>query len=960
MNDIVFERGSTWRRWDFHVHTPYSSLNNNFGFTPTDDGSDVKQFDEYVKQLFSKAVALNISAIGITDYFTIEGYKRIRQEYLSNPIKMADLFPDESVRAAISKIFVFPNIEFRLNKFVGEKSHAINYHVLFSDKVDPADIEMLFLEELKIHDAEDGHETNYPLKRTYVEKIGRDYKKYNPTTGSDYTVGLKHITVDDSQICSVLNDIKVPNSIKGNFLITIPVDEDLSQIKWDGRDYHTRKIYYHQCDFLLTANPKTRNWALAEGREQEQIEEFGSIKACIWGSDAHSIEELFRPHEDRYCWIKAEPTFEGLLQIKYEPSQRVSIQKDRPEEKNPHQIIDSITFHDSRFQERPIYLNESLTAIIGGKSTGKSILLRHIAKGADPKQVSERERKLHRESRPLDANAEVRWRDGIQEERKIIYIPQSWLNTIIDTNAAGSDLNKLIREIILQNDSLITAYSELEADVKNIQEEISHSILDYINAINSISECRREIQKTGGSSAYYNTIRNLEEKRRALSSSAGISEDDLQKYNALGEKIRETQDKLSGLDNEYTAIIDSIDPFAILPSFTKVNRQWNHYNDFSSIPTVKDIIEKAAQEMDEAVLQIWRRESTVALSRLTEKKNELSTSVQDLSTEYSPLKLRVANNEETQKIDATLQVEKGNLRRALLVEKTQRDSSENAIALRNQIIKLRGMVKEKYSQYVKIASKVSSGSSTLSFKAEVRENKEGLLNALTGMFDNRNFRPFRDKYEYDLLDREAFLHQDSILDDRFFLAVWDAIMDGTLTFKGGVTFKTALERLFSDWFFVHYSVSSGGDPINQMSPGKKAMVLLEMLVSLENSKCPILIDQPEDDLDNRSIMKDLVAYLRKKKQERQIIVVTHNANVVVLADAEEVIIANQDGNEAKNESKQFEYRCGAIETTRPVLLDDGSVKPGILNKTGIQEQICDILEGGKEAFKQRRSKYFSV
>ena len=55
-----------------------------------------------------------------------------------------------------------------------------------------------------------------------------------------------------------------------------------------------------------------------------------------------------------------------------------------------------------------------------------------------------------------------------------------------------------------------------------------------------------------------------------------------------------------------------------------------------------------------------------------------------------------------------------------------------------------------------------------------------------------------------------------------------------------------------------------------MSPGKKALVLLEMLISLEDSKCPILIDQPEDDLDNRSIYNDLVQYIRRKKKERQI------------------------------------------------------------------------------------------
>lgn len=101
-------------------------------------------------------------------------------------------------------------------------------------------------------------------------------------------------------------------------------------------------------------------------------------------------------------------------------------------------------------------------------------------------------------------------------------------------------------------------------------------------------------------------------------------------------------------------------------------------------------------------------------------------------------------------------------------------------------------------------------------------------------------------------------------------------------------------------------------------------------------------------------------YLKQKKHERQIIVVTHNANVVVGADAEEVIIANQEGRETKNRSRRFEYRCGAIENTSPLIDSNGIVLGGILNKTGIQEQICDILEGGKKAFELRRHKYFSA
>jgi hypothetical protein len=66
-----------------------------------------------------------------------------------------------------------------------------------------------------------------------------------------------------------------------------------------------------------------------------------------------------------------------------------------------------------------------------------------------------------------------------------------------------------------------------------------------------------------------------------------------------------------------------------------------------------------------------------------------------------------------------------------------------------------------------------------------------------------------------------------------------------------------------------------------MSPGKKSSVLLKLLIQLDNSLCPILLDQPEDDLDNRSIYDDLVNFIKEKKKSRQIIIATHNPNLVV-------------------------------------------------------------------------------
>ena len=183
------------------------------------------------------------------------------------------------------------------------------------------------------------------------------------------------------------------------------------------------------------------------------------------------------------------------------------------------------------------------------------------------------------------------------------------------------------------------------------------------------------------------------------------------------------------------------------------------------------------------------------------------------------------------------------------------------------------------------------------------------------------------------------------------------ILSGELPLVKNNTVESALRIILADWYNTTYSVKMDGDTIDVMSPGKKALVLLKLLISLANSKCPILIDQPEDDLDNRSIFDDLIPFIKSKKKDRQIIVVTHNANIVLGSDAEEVIIANQNGKNSPNKEYRFEYRSGSIEDDKPVMGADGSPESGILNSQGVQQHICDILEGGKKAFDLRKQKY---
>ena len=117
---------------------------------------------------------------------------------------------------------------------------------------------------------------------------------------------------------------------------------------------------------------------------------------------------------------------------------------------------------------------------------------------------------------------------------------------------------------------------------------------------------------------------------------------------------------------------------------------------------------------------------------------------------------------------------------------------------------------------------------------------------------------------------------------------------------------------------------------------------------------PLLIDQPEDDLDSRSIYDDIVPFLKKKKKERQIIMVSHDANLVIGSDSEQVIIANRHGTDRKNaDERQFNYLTGSMEYSKTK--DEGC--NDILKAQGVCEHACEILDGGKVAFEKRKNKY---
>jgi energy-coupling factor transporter ATP-binding protein EcfA2 len=157
--------------------------------------------------------------------------------------------------------------------------------------------------------------------------------------------------------------------------------------------------------------------------------------------------------------------------------------------------------------------------------------------------------------------------------------------------------------------------------------------------------------------------------------------------------------------------------------------------------------------------------------------------------------------------------------------------------------------------------------------------------------------------------------------------------------------RLAWQQRLADWLYdtshitVHYDIEYEGVSIEHLSPGTRGIVLLLLYLAIDrNDSRPLIVDQPEENLDPKSVFAELVPHFREARKRRQIIIVTHNANLVVNTDADQVIVATASRMPG---------------SALPVL----SYETGSLENKAIRAAVCDTLEGGEQAFLERERRY---
>ena len=383
------------------------------------------------------------------------------------------------------------------------------------------------------------------------------------------------------------------------------------------------------------------------------------------------------------------------------------------------------------------------------------------------------------------------------------------------------------------------------------------------------------------------------------------------------------------------------------------------YQQLGVLPSnsIIEILKENLSKDLETAFNTFSSNSSKEIRELTKENLKLQKQVKENKAKLEPFQTKVTNQVFLKEQIKSLEKQKIKLNELTIKEndlKSIRTQGEqNSAKLFEEYAKLLEIYKDVVTklqepEYVNIGE-------GLTLKSQIEFDTERFYKSFTNLFDLRN--PIRNNFSerFDegnnfIFDLEQHVGNIKIVFERL-----PKFGDSeTIKLKAGTTIEDLHTKLFEDYFKIDFSIEHKGDNILRMSPGKRGVVILQLILHISNAKHPILIDQPEDNLDNRTIYQELKQFVKDKKKKRQIIIVTHNANLVVSTDAENVIVANQAGQQIGKDKREykFEYISGPLENTYQT-----PEESGILFQLGIREHVCDILEGGEEAFLKREQKY---
>ena len=967
-----YSRGSGWNKWDLHIHTPASFFwEGGKGLKDMNDDEKAQGIKDFIDTV-NKSDA---EVFCIMDYWTFDWYLELQKYIITNPDELKKL--------------VLPGMELRIECPV---NYRLNIHCILSNSLSRQEL-IDFKSELYIRsiDKKLSDDSLIKFAESLDDSKASKFGFQSPETLNNdelLKLGSKTAEITKESLENAFAQIPLRT---GYIILPYDTSDGLLNLNWEDHPHDDN--YFMQSAHIFESRDK-RNIDLFNGKKTPENERFfknfyktigSKPKPCISGSDAHKYSKYGVFPSDKITWIKADPTFEGLKQILYEPELRVRIQPHKPEEKNNYLTIDSVSYLDDDarkvFPKDAIKLSTYLNSIIGGKSSGKSLLLFNIARSIDSDEVMEKADDLI-EKYDLKDNSydfEVVWSDGFvskmsdvdkDNSRKITYIPQLYISKLVDEKNELIGFNKLILDAIKELDKTLEIdgfeqtisnfYDETITNINSKAAELTKLINDLFNEIEISTKIKEDIKEFGDSSAIKKEVDKKKDLIKELTKKSALTDEQANLMNSL-----KTQEETNNsLIEKYEQQIMAINRFDELLSQTvdsyKINLESlksevkdefeielaieNHISTW-----ISNLNTKISEQLTETKQQI-----AVLLKEYETKLNDKKSELEHIKEQLKPLLEKISNQQQLEELNNEITNQN-------MVLKSLDDLNKQLLKSNKKFDEIQSKIIDKYTAEFDLYKKLVE----VLKKDEVRKMDSIEIQTTLGMSNKR----FRTNFT-DLFDNRSHLNNDSslfsdqnelVFDQGNHIKLIKELFTKLLENKAYHfvlkynSLKDAILKLFENYFEISFDILFKGDNLLQMSPGKIGLVLIHLYLQFSNARYPILVDQPEENLDNRTVYEELVDFIREKKIQRQIIIVTHNPNLVVSTDSEQIIVCNQSGQQVNKDNKEylFEYVSGSIEFTSA---RDES-KEGILYQMGIREHVCDILEGGAEAFAKREQKY---
>ena len=981
-------RGSIWHRWEPHVHTPGTMLNDQFG------GEEA--WPEYLAQL--EASNPPIRALGVTDYYSTDAYTRVCKE---------------KARGRLSGIeLIFPNVELRLD--VGTmRGRWVNVHLLVS----PEDSEHLdrlhqFLTRLRFR----AFNESFSCTREDLIRLGKAAYPRPLDDQSALRHGVGQFKVNFDQLREAYEQSDWAQS---NILIAVAGSKtDGTSGVRNSADATLREEMETFADLIFASSPAQREFWLGQ-RDIISAEDintrYGGLKPCLHGSDAHETSKTGKPDKDRRSWVKGGLEFDALRQACIDPAGRAFVGSTPPKAGTPSQLIDQLVLSNAPWAKTPeLAFNSGLVAVIGVRGSGKTALVEMIARACDaiPEKSEDEARDrpissfLDRAGELLgDAEINLKWRDGETAARKLgdssasevtysraRYLSQQFVDKLCSANNMTDALLREIERVIFEAHPLterdgtlnFTELLELrasryrfirareEAAIVNISGRVGAELLkvrlvdtltkdiatkEHVIAaytadrkllvsknkearVKRLTEITEAAEKVRGYIRYFSS-----QEQSLLSLQDEVS--DL-RTNQAPEMLRGTQERHSGshlkpedwasFQLDYTGDVDA-QLSKYLQNCRKAAKLWKGTapvapcgDGGSYIPANTELQKLPLATLE---IEIARLEILVSEDKVIQKKfSSLSAKILDETTTLSVLREKLEDANEAQSRANKLYTER---------EVSYKRVFE-AITSEQQVL---------IDLYEPLMTRLSGASGTLAKMTFAVSRTADVIAwaecAETDLVDLRRQGPFRGKGKLSDLAEEALREAwesgdaDSVSHAMaYFREMYqDDLLKHAIVSKAEPVEHQEWLKRFAHWLFstdhisLNYGIDFDGVDIRKLSPGTSGIVLLLLYLALDHSDDrPLIIDQPEENLDPKSVYDELVDLFIEAKGKRQVILVTHNANLVVNTDADQIIIAEANNHESGS-LPDITYTSGGLENAK------------------IRKTVCDILEGGETAFRER-------